>query len=51
MLPIYLFCIKANPSWSILDSEITSDIMAVNEKISIMEFGQESKFLFIMQAL
>jgi len=46
-----LFCIKANPSWSILSLGLTGDTMAITQKNFIVEFGQKSKFLFIMQEL
>jgi hypothetical protein len=41
-----VICIRANPSWSILNSRLVGDKMAVTQKIFIVEFGQESRFLF-----
>jgi hypothetical protein len=46
-----LFCIKASPFKSILNSGLIGDTMVVTQEISVVGFGQESKFLFIMQAL
>jgi hypothetical protein len=39
-------CIRANPSWSILNSRLVGDTMTVTQKNFIVEFGQESRFLF-----
>jgi hypothetical protein len=44
--PYFLFCIKTNPSRSILNLRLVGDTMAVTQEIFIVEFGHESRFLF-----
>jgi hypothetical protein len=47
----YTCLIKASPSCSILSSRLTSYTMVITREILVVKFGQESKFIFIMQEL
>jgi hypothetical protein len=43
--PYVLFCLKTNPSRSILNLRLVGDTMAVTQEIFIVEFGQDSCFI------
>jgi hypothetical protein len=49
--PYTLFCIKTSHSWIILNSSLTGDTITITWEIFIFKFGQELKFLFVMQEL